>query len=27
MSAPPVPSLLRGFSAPVIIDYGYDDAA
>jgi aminopeptidase N len=26
LSAPPVPSLLRGFSAPVILDYLYTDA-
>ncbi len=24
---PPVPSLLRGFSAPVIVNYGYDEAS
>ncbi len=26
VSVPPVPSLLRGFSAPVVLDYGYSDA-
>jgi hypothetical protein len=27
IDAPPVPSLLRGFSAPVLLDDGLDDAA
>jgi aminopeptidase N len=27
IAAPPIPSLLRGFSAPVVLCYDYDDAA